>query len=165
MHLNKWSLNHAHASRDKRHISTCVDQTFPVPTIHKMNLNMCWPNTSLVPTYPMLASIQKPAQHVLTKHIPCSDDTKLISTCFDQTFRMPARTQNELQHVLNKPLPFQRGNKMYLNMCWPNPFMPARTKNASNHVITKQIQCQLGHKMHLNMCSPNTSYASEDKKK
>ena len=77
----------------------------------KMQLNLCWPDTSLA-----------------------SEDTKWISICDNQTTSIPARTQNVTPLLYN---PCQRGSKrtltcvdhhipfigrqkMHLNFCWPN---------------------------------------------
>ena len=106
MYLNLCWTNHPHVSENRKYISTCVDQTYPMPAQHlcwtkcqwrhKMYLNLCWPNNS-----------------------DASEDTKCNSTCVNQTPSIPARTQNVSQLVLTKHFPCQRGHKMHLNMCRP----------------------------------------------
>jgi hypothetical protein len=114
MYLNMCWPNPSHASEDVKSISTCVDETPPIPARTpnasqlvliktlpcqwglKMYLNICWPNPS-----------------------HASEDRKCNSTCVEQTPTMAARTQSVSQHVLTKSLP-QNGHKMHLNLCWPN---------------------------------------------
>ena len=85
---------------EEKCISTCVDQTHPMPSrtqnasqlvpsksnpcqrLHKMHLNMCWPNPS-----------------------HASEETKWISICDNQTNPRPASTQNAYLHVLTEPIP------------------------------------------------------------
>ena len=105
-----------------------LTKTFSCQQGHKMHLIMFWPKLSYV-----------------------SEDTKLISTCVDQTYPMQARTQTGTQHVLNKHNICQRGQKMHLNMCWPTSSL-AREDIKSIWTCVYQIQCQRGHKMQHNMC-------------
>ena len=141
--------NTFHASKGLKCISTCVEQTFPMPARtqhvftknirckrrHKMYLNMCSPKTS-----------------------HSTEDRKCISTCLYQTLPIPARKQNECQPHL-----CQRRNKMYLNICDQTTPIPARTENylnmclpntlhaseATKFISTSVVQCQRGKKMHL----------------
>ena len=112
----------SHASEDRKCISSCVYQTPTMSPRTKMPLNMCWQVrhlwkhgqkyiwTCVDNTLPMPKKTLNVLQtHVLIKLIPCkrrhkiylnsswpndSEDTKLISTCVDQTTPMPPRTQN-----------------------------------------------------------------------
>ena len=81
----------ARTQNASKHVLT---KPIPCQREHKINLNMCWPNSS-----------------------HASEAPNYISTCGDQTLLMPARIQNPCQHEFTKPLPCPRGNKMQPNMC------------------------------------------------
>jgi hypothetical protein len=96
--------------------STRVDQTRAKPArIHKMHLNMWWPN----PSYGSDVTKYISACNDRTSHMPSRTD-KCISTCVDPTPLMKARTKNVPNLALTKPLACQLKNKMHLNMCSPN---------------------------------------------
>ena len=119
----------------------------------------------------MPAKTQNVVQLVLTKSIPfkrgrkmCSinlsnanEDTKCISTCFDQTNPMPARTQKAYQHVLTTHLPCEREHNMKLKSCYPSPCV----QRISQLLLTKPITSHRWHNMYLNLCWSNPSHASE----
>jgi hypothetical protein len=99
-------------SEETRYFLICNDQIQPMPArtqsvphnlltkpvllkrSQKMQLNLCWPNTS--------------------HYRP---DTNCISKCVDYTPPIPVRTQNVSQFELTKPISREREHKMYLNMC------------------------------------------------
>jgi hypothetical protein len=106
------------ACEDTKCISTCADQTTPMPARRKICISTCDEHT---PT--------KTARNQIANSSHANEDTKCISTCFDQQQgnkmtpnmccphpTMPLRTQNAFQHVLTKPHPCQRGHKMNLNL-------------------------------------------------
>ena len=169
MLLNTWWPNRFHPTEDTKCISTCIDQTPPMP-----------------------ARTQNTSQHVLTKpshdreDTKCrpktshaSEDTKFTSTLCRHNPSQAGEDKNASQLVLTKSLPWQRGHKMYLDLCWPKPshacehticistcvdqipFIPARTQNVFQRVLTKLIQCKRGLKMYLILCWLNSSHAGE----
>jgi hypothetical protein len=120
MYVNVCWPNPFHDPEDIKSISTCVDETYPMP-----------------------ARTQNASQNVMTKSMPCKrahqiyittcvkvtscqqghkiylnlcstyishawEDTKYISTCVEQTPPMPARNQNVTQDVFTKPLPLSQ---------------------------------------------------------
>ena len=95
MYLNMCWTFPSYASEDSTCISTCGDQSHPMPARTQNVLYMYWPN-----------------------HSDASEDTKCISICVEQTPPMTARTQKIYQLVLTKHPPCQRGNKMHFNMYW-----------------------------------------------
>ena len=160
MHLNMCWPNLSHASKETKCISTCADQTPPMPA-KKQNLSQYKFKIN-----PFLAN----------------EDTNCISTYVDHIHPTKARTPNVSQLVFIKPISLQRGQKLYFNMSWSNPShasedtkcistcidktppMPARTQYLSQHVLAKPFPRQRGHNMHFNMCWPNASHVSEDTK-
>ena len=122
------SPNPPHASDNTKCNSTCVDQITPISAKtqnlskhlltkplwfqrgHKIYLNGCWPNPSLV-----------------------SKDTKCITTCDDQTPPMPARTIDASQNSSNAS-----EDTKCISACVDQiPPMSANTQNVSQHVLTK----------------------------
>ena len=150
-YLNMSRPNITHSSLDTKCISTCVDQTNPIPD-----------------------RTEKASQHVLTKPIPCQLGHKIyLNLCWQ-------RGQKMLQNLCwTKPITWQLGPKIYLNKCslylsYASDYnkcistcveeslpMPARTENLPQNVLMKLLPCQQGLKMHLNMCWTNTSHVSE----
>ena len=136
--LSKYDQTHPMLAKDTKCISPCVDQTYHASKNRKSI------STSVEQTPPMSARTQNLFQHRWTKPIQCqrrlkmplimccsyplhaSQDTKCISTSVEQTTTKAARTENASQHVLTKPIQCPRGHKMHLNLCWPIPTMPAR---------------------------------------
>ena len=176
MYLNMSSPNPFLAIEETIWISTCVNQTYPMPARTKMYLNLKWPNPSHVSkateSLPLMRrnglylnscwpnpshanGIQNATQLVLT-NVPWQRGQKSISICVDQ-----------------------HGVKMYVNMCWTNsnhasedakcnttcvdqiPLMPVRTQNVSQLEMTKRTPCQRGHKMYHNLCWPIPSHATK----
>ena len=173
MHFDSCWPNPSIANMNTKCVSTCVDQTNPMPVRtqnvsehvltqplkcqrgHKIHLTMCCP----IPSYAW-------------------EDTKCPSTCVDETRNKPARTQIKSLFEVTKTVPCQQEHKMHLNLCWPNlshasedistcvdqtPLMAATRQNIPQLVLTKPRTCQRCH-MHLNMCWPIPSYAIEDTK-
>ena len=115
-----------HARKDRKCISTFVDQTNPMPTRtqnvsqlemtipdrkHNMYLNMCWKNTSL-------ASEDKKCINMCWKNPShASEDKECISTWIHPSPSKLARKQNVSQNVLTKPISCQQEDKMHLNLC------------------------------------------------
>ena len=93
MHLNICRANTSIASADTESISTCVDQTYPMP-----------------------AKTQNESQKSLNLSHFC-EDTKCVSTCVSKTHSMPAKKQNATQHVLTKPIQFKTRHKMHFILC------------------------------------------------
>jgi hypothetical protein len=130
MYFNMCSLNPCNDSRYTKCISTCVEQTPPMPS-----------------------RTQNVFKLVLTNPFHESEDKKGNSTCYDQTHQMPAGTQNVTQQVWTIHMQYQRGHKTYNNMCLLNPsFKPAMHENASKHVLSKPSPMPARNKMHINMC-------------
>ena len=176
----------SHAWKNKKCISTCVEQTNPMP-------GLTYISTCVEQSPPMPARKRNVSLHVLTKHIQYQQEHKLYLKMFDQPLPMPAmtqnasqhvqaRTQNVSQHLLSKALHCTRGHKMHIQMGWTNtsdasgytkcnltcvvqtPSMTAWKQNVSQNVFTKPIACQREHKMHLNKSWTNLSLAREDTK-
>jgi hypothetical protein len=95
MYINFTWPNHSHANDYSNCISSCVDQTPPMPASE--------------------------SQHGIIKLISCQRGYKKISTYVDQTHHTPGSTLNVYQLVLSKLNPRQREYKMHLNVCWPIP--------------------------------------------
>ena len=147
MHLNMSCPYTSHASEGTKCISTCIEQTPPLPVRTqnapqhvlnkpilcqrgiKMHLNMCCPNPSLA-----------------------NEDTKCISKCLDHNAFVPARTENISQRVLTN-LSHARDNIKFIST-WVDltPPMRGTMQNVSLHVLTKPHPCQRGYKKHLKMC-------------
>ena len=181
--------NPSYNKEDTKWISTCVEQTPHMPMITQNYHNMCWPNPRILarteiplqhvwpnPSHtsedttcistrgdlapPMAARTQCVSQLVLTKHITCqrehkillnmcwpsyshaSKHTKCISTCVEQTHHIPARTQNVSTRV----------GTITFHV----------SEDISEIVLTKLLTCQRRHKMHLNICWPNALNAILD---
>ena len=143
-----------HVSGVTKCISTCVDQTNPLPRRRKMHLEMCWPNLSHASEDLKFKSTW--VDH--TFHIPSW--IKHISTCFHYTIPMAARTRTNasdtkciMKHVMTN---FASDDTKFTSTCIDqNPHIPGRTQNISHNVLS----CQCGQKIHLNTSWPNTSHA------
>ena len=141
---------------------------FPCHRPHKMYLNSCWPNpfhgktikkciwTHVNQSHPMRAKTQNVSEFVLTKPLRCQhghkmyrnscwpnpsqarEDTKCISSCFDQ---MPPMPGNAHKRCVELNITCQRGRKLHLNMFWQNRPMRARTQNVLRKTLedTKYI--------------------------
>ena len=95
MHLNTCCPNPSHASKDKKGISTCVEQTALRPT-----------------------RIQNISQLVLIKLFPCLGGHKIyLNMCWPN----PYHASEDTPYELTKAFPCQLGHNLYFNMCWPNP--------------------------------------------
>ena len=117
MYLNMCCPNRPHASEYSKYVTTCVEQTHPMPGRHKMYLNLCLLN---------------PSNAVRTQN------TSLVLTCVDPKCLST--------WVFQKLHPCQQEHKMHLKMYWSYP-LNVLTQNASRHVLTKFIPWKPGHKM------------------
>ena len=191
IHLNTWWSYSSHASgdikfnmcwpdlsyanQDTECISSCIDETHPMPVKIKKCISPFVNQTLLC-----LPGHKIAHQLVLTKSIQCQwkskmhlnmcwpepshaiEHSKRISTCVDQIPPMPASTHNisrveqaapmsaGTQHifqlVLTKSIPCQRGNTEWISTCHDQThFMPARIRKGSHNVLTKHITNQRAH--------------------
>ena len=139
--------NSIHASEDIRCISTCLDQTAPIP---ERIQNSIWVDS----TAPMPA--RKHKKHPNTSWpnpSHANEDSKCISTCVEQ---------------------LNRWQKMHLNMCWPKLFyvngdtkfistgVPARTQTVSQLVLKKHNIYLRGKKC-ISTCTDH-SHSSDNTK-
>ena len=168
MHFDSCWPNPSIANMNTKCVSTCVDQTNPMPVRtqnvsehvltqplkcqrgHKIHLTMCCP----IPSYAW-------------------EDTKCPSTCVDETRNKPFHARDDTKSK-TPPFPVRTRNIFQPLNChrWQKSISthddqttttPAKTQNVSQLVLTKSLPCLRVHKMQLNMCWPNLSYASKDK--
>ena len=120
--------NPLHASEDIKCISTCVNQTHPMPANpHKIYLNMCWPTPP-----PIKTRTQNASQLVLTKHHQCHRGHEIhISMCWPNPSNAIEDTKFTSTCV-GHHIPCQWAHKTYLNLCWPNTPMLSLTENHRN---------------------------------
>ena len=159
MHFIMCWPNPSHASQDTKCISTSVEQTPPKAARTenatqpittkliqcqrglKIHLNLCWPSSTM----------QARSQNVLRNPSHASQDTKCISTCFDQD-----ACEDKTHRVLTELLPWKPGNKLHIYMCWPNLSNASEdTKCNWTCVEIKPIPWQWALKSYLNLCWRN----------
>ena len=176
MNINLCWPNPSHASEEIKCISNYVDTKF---------ISTCVDQTPPMPARPLNVS-----QHVLTKPLPCYQGHKCISPCVEQTPPMRARTQpppyqrgNQIYLNMWCPILYHASeDTKYISTCvhqtpempWISScisrcvnlthLMPMRTPNTSQHVLIKPLPCQREHKTYRNMCCPNTFLANVDTK-
>ena len=166
--------NATHTCNNTKHISTCVDQTYPRPT---KTQNVC--QLELIKSLPCHREHKMYLKCLLTKVLlwqrgqnVCWRIHSHANMCWPKP-PMTARPESASLHVLTIPFPCQRKKEMHLNLCWPIPshaseeiicisklfnqthLMPTKKQNISQLVLTKPIPCQRGNNMYLKKCRKN----------
>ena len=102
-------------------LSTCVDQTPPMPTRH---LNMRWPKPAcasqlvFTQSHSMLARTQNALQHVLTKPLICQREHKMYLNSCSLNPSNVSETAKCISTCLTKIILRQGIHKMHLNTWW-----------------------------------------------
>jgi hypothetical protein len=123
----------------KKCISTCVQQTHPMPT-----------------------RTQVTSQLVLTNPIPCQLGHKMYINLYLLNHSNTSELTKCTSTSFEESPPLNRGHKIYLNLLDQNTPMPGRNQNVSQYMLTKPLPCQRGHKIYFTMCRPIPSNANED---
>jgi hypothetical protein len=130
IYLNMCLRNHLHPSVDSKRISTCVDQTHPMPA---------WTQNASqhVLTIHLPYQWRSPSENVLTKSYQASEDKKCISTYVYQSPPMTARRRNAAQQTVDYTPPTPATKKISSQLVLTQThLMPARKKNLSQNVLT-----------------------------
>ena len=141
MHHNFCWTNPSYAREDTNFVSTCVDQTYPMPAStqnvsqhelnkaipshwgHNMYRNICLPNPSDDRDNSKCNKTCWPNSTHASQMLKCSEDTKL---------------------VLKKRIPFMQEHKMHLKMWCPKSSQASKVQqNVSQHVLTMTVRSQI----------------------